>query len=70
MDITYFADMEQWQKQWIVKLMASCDGNRLVAAKRMSEMTQKEMRECWQLLDETIPMTSMERERYRSLGIS
>ena len=61
--------MEQWQKQWILSLMGSCNGNRLLAAKRMSEISRKEIRECWQLLDEVIPMSTMERLRYCSLGI-
>jgi hypothetical protein len=30
--------LEQWQKQWILKLMGSYNGNRLLAAKRMSEI--------------------------------
>jgi hypothetical protein len=40
-----------------------------LAAKRMSEISRKEIRECWQLLDEVIPMSTMERLRYCSLGI-
>src|SRR3712207_6970071 len=44
--------MEPWQKQWILNLMGSCNGNRLLAAKRMSEISKKEIRECWILLDE------------------
>jgi hypothetical protein len=61
--------MEQWQKQWILKLMGSYNGNRLLAAKRMAEISKKEIRECWQLLDEAVPMSTIERERYCSLGI-
>lgn len=61
--------MEQWQKQWILKLMGSYNGNRLLAAKRMSEISKKEIRECWVLLDEVVPMSTMERLRYCSLGI-
>jgi hypothetical protein len=61
--------MEQWQKQWIMNLLDSCSDNRLVAAKRMSEMSRKKITECWQLLDLVKPMTSSEREKYRSLGI-
>jgi hypothetical protein len=62
--------MEQWQKQWILKLMSSYNGNRLLAAKRMAEISKKEIRECWQLLDEAMPMSAVERERYCSLGIA
>ncbi|MDQ3872348.1 MAG: hypothetical protein M3258_01905 [Thermoproteota archaeon] len=61
--------MEQWQKQWILKLMAYYNGNRLLAAKRMAEISKKSIRECWQLLDEVIPMADVERERYCSLGM-
>jgi hypothetical protein len=61
--------MEKWQKQWIIKLMDSCGGNRLVAAKRMSEISKKEITVCWQLLEQIMPMTTVEREKYRSLGI-
>ena len=61
--------MEQWQKQWILKLMGSYNGNRLLTAKRMSEISNKGIRECWQLLDEVIPMSTVERIRYCSLGI-
>jgi hypothetical protein len=61
--------MEQWQKQWILKLMGSYNGNRLLTAKRMSEISKKGIRECWQLLDEAVPMSSVERMRYCSLGI-
>ena len=62
--------MEQWQKQWILKLMGSYNGNRLLAAKRMAEISKKGIRECWQLLDEAVPMSNVERERYCSLGIT
>jgi hypothetical protein len=62
--------MEQWQKEWILKLMGSYNGNRLLAAKRMSEITKKGIRECWQLLDEVVPMSTVERIRYSSLGIT
>ncbi len=62
--------MEQWQKQWILNLMMSYNGNRLLAAKRMSEITKKRIRECWQLLDDAVPMSSVERIRYCSLGIA
>ncbi len=62
--------LEQWQKQWILKLMGSYDGNRLLVAKRMSEITKKGIRECWQLLDEVVPMSTVERIRYCSLGIT
>ena len=61
--------MEQWQKQWIVNLLKSCGDNRLLAAKRMAEMSNKQITECWQLLDQVRPMTAMEREKYRALGI-
>jgi hypothetical protein len=61
--------MEQWQKQWILKLMGSYNGNRLLAAKRMSEISKKGIQECWQLLEEVVPMDSVERIRYCSLGI-
>jgi hypothetical protein len=61
--------MEQWQKQWILNLMGSYKGNRLLAAKRMAEISNKEIRECWQLLDEAVPMSTVERIRYCSLGI-
>jgi hypothetical protein len=61
--------MEQWQKQWILKLMGSYNGNRLLAAKRMSEISKKGIRECWQLLDEAVPMSTVEQIRYCSLGI-
>jgi hypothetical protein len=61
--------MEQWQKQWILKLMSSYNGNRLLVAKRMAEISNKRIRECWQLLDEAVPMDTVERERYCSLGI-
>jgi hypothetical protein len=61
--------MDQWQKQWIINLMDSCGGNRLVAAKRMSEISKNEITVCWQLLQQVKPMTSIEREKYRSLGI-
>jgi len=49
--------------------MSSYNGNRLLAAKRMSEISKKEIRECWQLLDEAVPMSTVERIRYCSLGI-
>jgi hypothetical protein len=62
--------LEQWQKQWILKLMGSYDGNRLLVAKRMSEITKRGIRECWQLLDEVVPMSTVERIRYCSLGIT
>lgn len=62
--------MEQWQKQWILNLMDSFNGNRLLAAKRMAEITKKGIRECWQLLDEAVPMSTVERERYYLLGIT
>jgi hypothetical protein len=62
--------MEQWQKQWILNLMASFNGNRLLAAKRMAEISKKGIRECWQLLDEAVPMSTIERERYYLLGIT
>jgi len=61
--------MEQWQKQWILKLMGSYNGNRLLTVKRMSEISKKGIRECWQLLDEVVPMSAVERIRYCSLGI-
>jgi hypothetical protein len=61
--------MEQWQKEWILKLMGSYSGNRLLTAKRMSEISNKGILECWQLLDEVIPMSTVERIRYCSLGI-
>ncbi|HZB80548.1 MAG TPA: hypothetical protein VE264_04655, partial [Nitrososphaera sp.] len=61
--------MEPWQKQWILNLMGSCNGNRLLAAKRMSEISRKEIRECWVLLDEVVPMSTMERLKYSSLGV-
>jgi hypothetical protein len=61
--------MEQWQKQWILKLLGSYNGNRLLTAKKMSEISEKEIRECWQLLDEVVPMSTTERMRYCSLGI-
>jgi hypothetical protein len=62
--------MEQWQKQWILNLMDSFNGNRLLAAKRMAEISKKGIRECWQLLDEAVPMSTVERERYYLLGIT
>ena len=62
--------MEQWQKQWILNLMMLYNGNRLLAAKRMSEITKKGIRECWQLLDDAVPMNTVERIRYCSLGIA
>jgi hypothetical protein len=62
--------MEQWQRQWILNLMASYNGNRLLAAKRMAEISKKGIRDCWKLLDEVMPMGAVERERYCSLGIS
>ncbi len=62
--------MEQWQKQWILNLMKSYNGNRLLAAKRMSEISQKGIRECWQLLDDAVPMSAVDRVRYCSLGIT
>jgi hypothetical protein len=62
--------MEQWQKQWVLKLMESYNGNRLLAAKRMAEISKKSTRECWQLLDEVVPMTTLERGRYYSLGMT
>jgi hypothetical protein len=62
--------MEQWQKQWILNLMMSYNGNRLLAAKRMSEITKKGIRECWQLLDDAVPMSAVDRIRYCSLGIT
>ncbi|HEX2231187.1 MAG TPA: hypothetical protein VHG34_03275 [Nitrososphaeraceae archaeon] len=49
--------------------MGSCNGNRLLAAKRMSEISKKEIRECWVLLDEVVPMSTMERLKYCSLGV-
>jgi hypothetical protein len=61
--------MDHWQKQWIIKLMDSCDGNRLVAAKRMSEISKRDVIVCWQLIEQVKPMTDQERERYRALGI-
>ena len=61
--------MEPWQKQWILNLMGSCNGNRLLAAKRMSEISKKEIRECWVLLEEVVPMSTVERLRYCSLGV-
>jgi len=61
--------MDNWQKQWIMKLLDTCEGNRLVAAKRMSEISKKEVTVCWQLIDQVMPMTSQERERYKALGI-
>ena len=61
--------MEPWQKQWMLNLMGSCNGNRLLAAKRMSEISKKEIRECWVLLDEVVPMSAVERSRYCSLGV-
>jgi hypothetical protein len=61
--------MEPWQKQWMLNLMGSCNGNRLLAAKRMSEISKKEIRECWELLDEVVPMNATERLKYYSLGI-
>lgn len=61
--------MDHWQKQWIIKLMDSCDGNRLVAAKRMSEISKREVMVCWQLIEQVKPMTDVERERYRLLGV-
>jgi hypothetical protein len=62
--------MEQWQRHWILNLMASYNGNRLLAAKRMAEISKKEIRDCWKLLDEAVPMNAVERERYCSLGIA
>ena len=62
--------MEQWQKQWILNLMKSYNGNRLLTAKRMSEITQKGIRECWQLLDDAVPMSAVDRIRYCLLGIT
>ncbi|MDQ3884300.1 MAG: hypothetical protein M3239_02520 [Thermoproteota archaeon] len=50
--------------------MASYNGNRLLAAKRMAEISKKEIRDCWKLLDEAVPMNAVERERYCSLGIA
>ena len=61
--------MEQWQKQWILSLLRFYNGNRLLAAKRMSEISKKEILECWQLLDEVLPMSTVDRLRYTSLGI-
>ena len=49
--------------------MGSYNGNRLLAAKRMSEISKKGIRECWQLLDEAVPMSTIERIKYCSLGI-
>ncbi|HJS69073.1 MAG TPA: hypothetical protein VJ730_06590 [Nitrososphaera sp.] len=49
--------------------MDSCDGNRLVAAKRMSEISKREVTVCWQLIEQVKPLTDVERERYRLLGI-
>ena len=49
--------------------MSSYNGNRLLVAKRMAEISNKRIRECWQLLDEAVPMGTVERERYCSLGI-
>ncbi len=50
--------------------MDSFNGNRLLAAKRMAEISKKGIRECWQLLDEAVPMSTVERERYYLLGIT
>ena len=61
--------VERWQKEWIVRLMDYCEGNRLLVAKRMAETSKKEITECWSILDQIIPMTNLEREKYRSLGI-
>jgi hypothetical protein len=61
--------MEHWQKEWIVNLLKSYNDNRLLTAKRMSEMLNEQINECWQLLDQVRPMTKEEREKYRSLGI-
>jgi hypothetical protein len=61
--------LEPWQKQWILNLMRSCNDNRLLTAKRMSEITKKEIRECWVLLDEVVPMSAVERLKYCSLGV-
>jgi hypothetical protein len=61
--------MDHWQKQWIMKLMDSCDGNRLVASKRMSEISKRDVIVCWQLIEQVMPMTDQERERYRLLGV-
>jgi hypothetical protein len=61
--------MEHWQKEWIVNLLKSYNDNRLLTAKRMSEMLNEQINECWQLLDQVRPMTQEEREKYRSLGI-
>jgi len=62
--------MEQWQRQWILNLMDSFNGNRLLAAKRMAEISKKGIRECWQQLDEAVPMSTIEREKYYLLGIT
>jgi hypothetical protein len=62
--------LEGWQKQWVLKLMDYCEGNRLLVAKRMADMSNKEVRECWSILELLIPMTNEEREKYRSLGIA
>jgi hypothetical protein len=62
--------MEQWQRQWILNLMDSFNGNRLLAAKRMAEISKKGIRECWQQLDEVVPMSTIEREKYYLLGIT
>jgi hypothetical protein len=35
----------------------------------MAEISKKGIQECWQLLDEAVPMSTVERERYCSLGI-
>jgi hypothetical protein len=61
--------MDNWQKQWIMKLMDGCDGNRLVAAKRMSEISKRDVTVCWQLIEQVMPMTDQERARYQSLGV-
>ncbi|HEX2230562.1 MAG TPA: hypothetical protein VHG34_00075 [Nitrososphaeraceae archaeon] len=50
--------------------MKSYNGNRLLTAKRMSEITKKGIRECWQLLDDAVPMSAVDRIRYCSLGIT
>ena len=62
--------MEHWQKEWIVNLLKSYNDNRLLTAKRMAEISKKEIRDCWNLLDEAVPMNAVERERYCSLGIA
>lgn len=50
--------------------MDSFNGNRLLAAKRMAEISKKGILECWQQLDEAVPMSTIEREKYYLLGIT